>query len=70
MEQLITDIELYKSLSPMQRHYILNKEKIKENRRKYYWEHRDEINRRNKEWKLRKKHLTENISGNKVDVSN
>ncbi len=70
MEDILKDIELYKSLSPMQRHYILNKEKIKEDRRRYYEIHKDEINRRSKETRMRKKILMEKLSGIVVDASN
>ena len=70
MEDLLKDIELYKSLSPMQRHYILNKEKIKEDRRRYYEIHKDEINRRLKETRMRKKLIIEKLSGLVVDARN
>jgi hypothetical protein len=63
MDQIISDIEIYKSLSPMQKHYILNKEKIKENRLRYYHLHKEEINRRSKDARMRKKFLMEKLSG-------
>ena len=59
----MTDIEIYNSLSPMQKYYILNKDKLKEKRHEYYWKHRDEIIRRNNERIMRKRILTENLSG-------
>ncbi len=68
MEDIIKDIELYKSLSPMQRHYILNKEKIKEDRRRYYEIHKDEINRRSKESRMRKKLIIEKLFRQVVDA--
>ena len=68
MEDIIKDIELYKSLSPMQKHYILNKEKIKENRLRYYHLHKQEINRRSKDARMRKKFLMEKLSGILEDV--
>jgi hypothetical protein len=68
MDQIISDIEIYKSLSPMQKHYILNKEKIKENRLRYYHLHKEEINRRSKDARMRKKFLMEKLSGILADV--